>query len=40
MKGSSDPKKFLNDQGSFRPMWPDEQGPIMQRLRQIGQECW
>ena len=26
---------FINDQGSFRPMRPDEQGPVMQRLRQI-----
>lgn len=28
---------FLNDQGNFRPLKPDEQGPIMQRLRQLGQ---
>ena len=28
---------FINDQGSFRPMRLDEQGPIMQRLRQLGQ---
>ena len=27
---------FLNDQGSFRPLRPGEQNPIMQRLRQLG----
>lgn len=28
---------FINAQGSFRPMRPDEQGPIMQRLHELGQ---
>jgi hypothetical protein len=28
---------LINAQGSFRPMRPDEQGPIMQRLHELGQ---
>ena len=28
---------FMNDQGGFRPLRPDEQNQIMQRLRQAGQ---
>lgn len=28
---------FLNDQGSFRPLKPEEQNQIMQCLRQLGQ---
>lgn len=28
---------LINDQGSFRPMKPEEQGPILQRLHQPGQ---
>ncbi|HXR66947.1 MAG TPA: hypothetical protein VN729_13525 [Ktedonobacteraceae bacterium] len=28
---------FLNDQGSFRPLKPNEQNQIMQHLRQLGE---